>query len=324
MPKARIRALEQVLRAVVERPEPGALVIACTDPEVLYLAWLLGQLDEESPADRFCVFAEPFTTAERYLDRLETTVRAAVTLPITAADPTIRLQTLLHHLLADLPPGDHRLIVALIPPKIDHPDRFATLINSLLTAAIDPRLRLIVRDDRTAPRAFTTAARSTSDGIYAYCFALPPELHVAAITAVTHDHTRPSDERAAALLQLASLDLGHGRHAHALARCRAIARLTASPPLKTFALALEADVLRHRGDHDAAIAVGLLALQGAIDSDNPPIVQHAALALGELTRDLGRTAEAAACFEIAERAAVFNPEVRTRARDLRDALNHRC
>jgi hypothetical protein len=323
MPKARIRALETILRALVERPEPGALVIACTDHEVLYIAWLLGQLDEEDPADRFCVLAQPFTTTAEYIAMLETTARAAITLPASAdPDPTIRTRTLLHHLLADLPPGDHRLVFALIPSAIARPAEFAALVGPLLDTPIDPRLRLVLRDDRRH-LLFKNAAESSIAGIYAYSFALPPELVLASVAATANDRSRPPDERAAALLQLACLDLGHGRHSHALARCEAAARLATSAPLRAFALAITADVLRHRGDHDAALSVGLTALRMALDADAPPIVQHAALALGELTRDLGRTFEAATCFEIAERSAALNPEVQARARDLRNALEPR-
>lgn len=324
MPQARIRALEQVLHALVERPRPGALVIACTDHEVFYIAWLLSQLDEQSPADRFCVVADRFTTALEYCDLLEAVARAAITLPASSeTDPASRVQALLRRLLADLPPGDHRLVVALLPSGIPRSGEFSALAGALLAAPIDPRLRLVVRDDRLAPRHFDAAARSTTAGIYAYSFALPSELLHGCAARIAQDRDRPPDQRAVALLQLASLDLGHGRHTSAMARCDAISSLAASPLLRTFALAIQADALRQRGDHDAALSVGLTAVRQAADADALPVVQHAALALGELLRELGRDTDATACFELAGRAASHNPEVQARARDLRSALEHR-
>ena len=324
MPKARLRALEQILRTLVEQPEPRALVVACTDPETFYIVHLLDQLDEQSPADRFCVLADPFKSVEDYIDMLEAVAQSAIDRPLPrSCDPTpnSRLLTLLDHLLADLPAGPHHLVVALVPAEIHDPPGFSGLVEALLAAPLDQRLRLVVRDDRLAPRhLFKCAARSSSEQLFAYTFALPPELLLADLVATTHDRSRPPDERALALVQLACQDLGHGRHADALARCAAVARLPACAVLRALALAIQADVLRRLGDSDAAITTGVAALRLAVETNTLPIVQHAALALGDLTRELGRIPEAAACFELAERAAYFNPEVSAHARALRGAL----
>ncbi|HEY0137440.1 MAG TPA: hypothetical protein VGB85_25325 [Nannocystis sp.] len=324
MPQARLRALQQILLTLVEHPEPRALVVACTDHEVFYIAHLLGQLDEESPADRFCVLSDPFLkNAEDYVDRLETVAQHAIDLPVPrSCDPTpgSRLLALLDHLLADLPPGDHRLVVALLPAEIHDRPGFSALVEVLLAAPLDPRLRLVLRDDRTAPRHFYTAAQSASEQLFAYTFSLPPELLLADLLATTHDRNRPPDERALALIQLACQDLGHGRHTDSLARCAAVARLPACAALQALALAIQADALRREGDSDAALATGVAALRLAVETNTLPVVQHAALALGDLTRELGRITEAVACFELAERAASFNPAVAAHARALRSAL----
>lgn len=323
MPQARLRALQQILRTLVEHPEPRALVVACTDHEIFYVVHLLGQLDEESPADRFCVLAEPFTDTEDYLGFLETVAREAIELPLPqSCDPTLdrRLLTLLDHLLADLPPGNHHLVVALVPSEIHDPPGFSALVETLLAAPLDPRLRLVLRDDPAHPRHFHTAAQSSSEQLFAYSFALPPELLLVDLAAITHDRTRPPDERALALIQLACQDLGHGRHADALARCRAVSRLPATAALQALALAIQADALRREGDSDAALSAGVAALRLAVETDTLPVVQHAALALADLTRELGRLTEAAACLELAERAARFNPEVSAHVRALRGAL----
>jgi tetratricopeptide (TPR) repeat protein len=323
MPQARLRALQQILRTLVEHPEPRALVVACTDHETFYVVHLLDQLDEQSAADRFCVLADPCKNVEDYVGLLETVAQNAIDLPIPrSCDPTpaSRLLALLDHLLADLPPGQHRLVVALVPAEIHDPPGFSALVEALLAAPLDPRLRLVLRDDRVDPRHFTRAAQSSSEQLFAYTFALPPELLLADLVATTHDRTRAPDERALALIQLACQDLGHGRHDDALARCAAASRLPACPALQALALAIQADALRRVGDSDAALSAGVAALRLAVETHALPIVQHAALALGDLTRELGRLTEAAACFGLAERAASFNPEVSAHARALRSAL----
>ena len=356
MPQTRLEALHRVLTALVAHPQPAALVLACTDLETPYLHHALTRLDEQSPCDRIFTASTPVpatTDLSTYLDHLELATtphprpipeaaplprpipEAALAAPLPHLDPEAsqtprddpfsRLQALLARLLADLPPGDHRLVVALVPHEIGAPAAFAALAEALLTAPLDPRLRLIVRDDRLTPRHFLTAATCPEAHVLAYSFELPPELALAAVLTAAHDPHRPPDERAQALLQLACQDLGHRRHADALARCDAITRLPASPPLRALALALKADVLRHRGDPQAALALALFALARAVELGALPVVLHAALTLGELTRELGRTAEAAACFDLAARAATFNPAAQTHVRALRSALDEaRC
>jgi len=323
MPQDRIRALQRVLQTIVEHPEPHALVVACTDHETFYIVNLLGQLDEDSPSDRFCVIADPFTTASEYIDTLETIAQNAIDTPLPLRPdtaPAQRIETFLRHLLADLPSGDHRLIVALVPSEIHDAPGFTTLAETMLAAPLDQRLRLVLRDDRNAPRHLHTAAQSSSETIIAYTFSLPPELVLAEVTAAAHDRRAPPNERAQALLTLACLDLGHGRTQDALARCTAVSRLSAAPALQALALAIQSDVSRRVGDIDAALAVGLAALRLAVESNASPVVQHVALALGELTGRLGRCPEAAALFDLAHRAAPLNPEVSARAQALRCQL----
>lgn len=325
MPQQRLHALQQVLRALVEHPEPGALVVGCAEHELFYLVHLLGELDDDSPADRFFIVADAFTCASDYCALLENAAREALGgAPGHApgTPPEHRVQALLQYLLADLPAGDHRLIAALVPHEIHDPAGFSALAEALLAARRSPRLRLIVRDDPSAPRHLETAARSASEHIFAYKFSLPPDLILASVHSAANDPGCPPDERAHALVQLACQDLGHGRHADALARCEIATGMAPSPAIQALALAIEADVLRTMGDMNAAIVAGLAALRLAVDSNVSPIVQHAALALGGLMRDLDRGDEAAACFDLAERAAPLNPEVQARARALRASLGH--
>lgn len=238
MPRARLAALHTLLAGLVARPAPGALVVACADFEVFYLLHTLELLDRDSPADRFFTVAAPFTDLPTFLAQLPPDDN-------TPPDPTARLSALCTRLVATLPPGDHRLVCALIPAEIADPTSFAALTRALLTTPQDPRLRLIVRDDTRAPHSFTFASACPSEHVLAYRFSLPPELFIRELHITANDPQRPPDQRAQALLQLAGHDLAHRRHADALTRCDLAAGIAATPTLRTLALAFKADALRN-------------------------------------------------------------------------------
>jgi len=344
MPAARLKRLDQLLEGFVANPEPGALVVACTDLELLYLVHILTELDERSIADRFWIVAEPFTGPRAYVDTLAASLGqppdpsqqpdpsqppAPSQSPDPSQSPELRLLALIEQLLATLPPGDHRLVCALTPAQIDDPEGFAALAQTLLRPLTDPRLRVILRDDLPAhPRptgAFERAAASPSPQLLAYTFSLPHTLVVADVEATADDPQRPPHERAPALLQIASRELGHGRHTAALARCETVAQLPVAPSLQALALALKADILRHSHDLEAAILAGSVALEHAVAAGALPVVVHAAMALGDLADELGYPADATTYFSLAERAAVYNPDVQARARARIDALKeHPC
>lgn len=323
MPAARLHALRLLLSGFIDQPDPGALVIGCTDLEILYITLTLEALDLASCADRFWIVAEPFTGPRAYVEALENSLRPFIDLPPRAtpsAPPLDRLTALLQCSLAALPDGDHRLICALVPAQIDDPDGFALLAASLLRAPLAPRLRLILRDDLRAPHTFDAAAASPSERILAYPFSLPPELVVADVTAAAEDPRRPPEERAQALLQLASRELGHGALDTALARCATVEQMPVAPGLHAFATALRADISRRAGDVEAAVSAGSDALERAVAAGALPVAFHAAMALGDLAEEQGHHADAAACFSLAHRAAAFNPALQERAAARRNAL----
>jgi hypothetical protein len=369
MPAARLRILEQLLDGFITKPEPGALVVACSDLEVFYLVHLLTRIDERSPADRFWIVADPFTGPRAYVDALITSLAPELPPPHSAPEsshtqnlhnapesshtqnphgapesshtqnlhsapesshtPESRLHGVLEQLLATLPPGDHRLVCALTPAQIDDPEGFALLARTLLRPLTDPRLRVILREDRrNHPRdtgAFEIAAASTSEQLFAYDFSLPHELVTASVEATANDPARPPAERAPALLQIASRELGHGKLPSALARCELVATMPVDPALQALALALKADIFRQGHDLEAALSAGSLALEHAVAAGTLPVVVHAAMALGDLAEALGYPTDATTCFSLAERAAVFDPNLQTRARTRIDALKeHPC
>ena len=174
MPRARLAALHTLLAGLVARPEPGILVLACADTEVFYPVQALTQIDEDSPADRFLIHTADLTTVPDYI----TTLHHAAGLPAPDAptNPARHLDDLITALLADLPAGDHHLVLALLPTTIHDPRGLAALAAHLLDHPQDPRLRLIVRDDREHPHHLHLATNSPSAQHLGHVFSLPPEL----------------------------------------------------------------------------------------------------------------------------------------------------
>jgi hypothetical protein len=324
--QSRLRQLSDLIGAFIDRPTPGTLVIGCTDPEIAYVIYVLQQLDYHSPADLFFIAPEPFGDADEYLDTLEAR-RAALFGPpsaVCSAGPAIRpverLHAMIDDMLARLPPGDHRLVCALVPARLDAPAGFSELAEALSRSPRGDRLRLVVRDDIQSPRHFTTAADSDSDQLLAYPFHLPSDVVVADTAHTAADPARDPDERAQAILQFAIRDLGFGNLDRALTFCSAAERLAATSALRALALVLSADVRRAQGDLDLACADAVTALRLASDPPSPPILHQAAMTLGRLSCDLEQPAYAAACFKLAEQSAIHDKHARAQARAARDAL----
>ncbi len=304
MLSSRLHALQRLCTGFVARPQAGTLVVACSDPEVTYLTHCLTKLDETSPADRFLVLPHPF---KDLYDYTQTFAEATLQPP-----PVTTIQATIDAHLAALPEGDHRLVCALVPTEISAPAQFSALAEALMAAVADPRLRLILRDDRADPRHVTTAAASARD--FAYTFMFTPETIAEELAHIADNPRKPPDDRAQALLQLAALDLGHGRLTDALARCQAVTCLATAPASQALALTLLADIYRVGGETDMALALGAQAMLQADDAKAPTIVVHAGLAMGKLTAELGRYDQAALCFDLAERAATLNPDQQTHIR----------
>jgi hypothetical protein len=123
---ARLHELNQILAAFIDRPTPGALVIACGEPELFFLANSIAQLDTNSPADRFLIILDPFVSASNYVEVIalrikqeldQATQRDGLLHPLANGlrdrsdlPPAARLQRLLAGLLADLH-ADNRLVL---------------------------------------------------------------------------------------------------------------------------------------------------------------------------------------------------------------------
>ena len=299
-----LRELRELLAAFVERPLAGALVLGCCDEGMIHIVHTLDALDGDSPADRFLLHFEPFITAESYVDQLVAHVTNMTSCPpIPAGTPLARINALFAALLTALPHGDYRLVVVLFPRHISDPVDFSDLASSLLDQQHPHPFRLVLRDDLKAPRHLLSAEASPSEQLIGYRFHISATALVEASTAAARNPNASPDLRAQSLIQLATLALAKGHIEEAVTACKAAVGLTDNPVLLALALAFHADALRGQKNHQSAVISALAALEHAVSCGATPVVHHASITLGELSLELGRPKNAAACFALAKRTA---------------------
>lgn len=309
---APLHELRELLAAFVAHPVGATLVVGCPDSDIPLLVHAIDTLDGESPADLFVPHFIAFTTQAVFVDALiDYAATATGRPPPPPADPHARLQLLIDELLAHLPEGDHRLVLLLVPSRIDDPAGFAALVEPLLTPPLPTALRIVIRDDLERPHAFQSAATSSSHQVLAHRFHVPAEAILEDITAVACDPSQPFHTRATALLQLAGHAYASGQHSETVARCEAVIGLTDEPQLLALALTLHADALHAQGDPESAYTSARAALALAMDCRASPVVHHAAMTLGKLSSERGDRATATACSQLAERTAPRAPSAHT-------------
>lgn len=338
--QAVLAELESLLAGLVERDLPGVLVVACSDVETLYVAQVLARLDERSESDLFLTFTDAAATTAALVDALADNLAlqqaslaeqlgpdaaAPPDLPALARDaaaaPATRFRALVDHLLALLPPGDHRLVLALIPSQLPA-DFCVELAEPLLRASQHPRVRLVLRDDPVRPAHFTLATTCPDEHVLAYNLALSPEDAVAATVAVARDPERPPAARIQALMELAWLDLGHGRLADAeqkFSGCAEFHARTGSPALAALARAGVGDVQRARGDLGAARRTYEAALLEAAATPAFPVTLQIAVALADTCLALALHIDAGGYYQLADALAAKLLRPHTRA-DVQESL----
>ncbi|WP_434421745.1 hypothetical protein [Nannocystis pusilla] len=337
--QAVLTELESLLAGLVERDLPGVLVVACSNVETLYVAQVLARLDERSDSDLFLTFTDAAPTAASLVDvladnlalqqaNLAEQLNSSTALPALpalardpAATPATRFRALVDHVLDLLPPGDHRLVVALLPSSLP-PDFSVELAEPLLRASQHPRVRLVLRDDRARPAHFIAATTCPDDPVLAYSLDLAPEDAVAAAAAAARDPERPAAARIQALMELAWLDLGHGRLADAEQKFSGCAELHArsgSPALAALARAGLGDVQRARGDLVRARRTYETALLEAAATPAAPVTLQIAVALADNCLTLDQHLDAEGYYQLADTLAakLLRPHARA---DVQDSL----
>lgn len=318
--------LEKLIEAFVQRDLSGALVLGCSDVETLYLSQLLSSLDERAGADLYLTFDAPVPTVATFVtavadslalrqDALDAGMRAvqrplpAPLPPLTrdiSADPIARMHALVDHALSLLPPGDHHLVWSLVPATISDKRGFGALAEAMLQRNHPRPLRIILRDDLTAPHHLKLADAWPDERVLAHAPGMVGG-DVEGTTADTaRDLSRPTGERMQALLQLAWLDLGHRRLDAAESKFRGLARYyeaTGEKPLQALATGGLGDVQRARNELPAARKTyeqGLLLVAG---TDALPVTLDLFVATADTCLALAQWTDAEGYYKVADQLA---------------------
>jgi hypothetical protein len=301
-----LRLFNQLLRAVrefVTQRDDLLMVVPCRDTDVPLLMKVLRDLDRESGADLFLLFAEDFVTSDLFVHSLATRLREEHRLtngvgenkaklpppPRDFIEPGLpaweRLQTGVHygHSLIDSRRGQH-LVWGMGPGAIMNASGYLELLARLLPQAeIRPWMRgtrIIAR----VPADFKLADSPLASGrVRVHPFTIPPDAHERELLACADDPKLPLGERMQAEVQLGYIDYAHGRLAQAVKRfldSLAFFQWAGVPAMESLIICGLGDVARRQQNLEEAQHWYQCALVPASKDANPmlmsTLVQHLA------------------------------------------------
>ena len=312
MRQALLRLREDIVEAV-QQDDARFLVVPCTDAELPYAVHAVSAYQEAFPQDFIVSFTTPFEDADDWFERTVSALRQvlAVTpdlpqLPASLLDRAHPLDGRMNALVAALDGlflahERGRVVLSLLPSSVSNWESYARVVSSLLPhRSPSARLRCFIRDELQATLANALAAQQIPFVEVAFDFTpAGVERHLAEEVV---DASLSTPERMQSLLQLASLDMAHRRHAlaaerfHLLIPYFARAGNYASSALSHLCL-VEVAIAAER--NDLARLHGLHALRDALKGNAIPVLLNAAAALARLEEREQRWLQAAAMYQSA-------------------------
>jgi hypothetical protein len=231
--------LMATIREFVKQRDDLLLVVPCEDTDVPLLMKALRDVDCQSAADLFLLFAEDFETPASFVDSLVVRLREehqltnksapdAAKLPplpnafTDAREPSFaRLEAGLEygHGLVDVRAGQH-FVWGMGPGSITDTASYLKLLAALLP---DPDIRPWMQGVRIVARVPANFRLATSPlarypRVRVRPFSIPPDAHEAELLATADDLKAPIGERMQAEVQLGYIDLAYGRSSEAIGR----------------------------------------------------------------------------------------------------------
>lgn len=321
--------IESSIEAFVEQPDDPTLLLDMTDNDVVPVLKMLQSLDQRVGDAIFLIFPFACETAGMYLQRCMEALDHQIDeenhervgrdeapwppLPLTCIDPrrtpAERLRNAIIHIHTLVPEGA-KVVWAWLPASIADADGFAKMMLHLLALnGFEDWMeghRFCIRDDRDRPCLIPLARERRAEHVVILPVDLSSQKAIRNLVDVANDEVQPIAQRMGALMQIAALDLAHGRLPDALRKYRALYGFHAERHDATgCALALHGlgDVALRRGaQRDANLWYGR-ALQMALDGRNLLVVLNSLMAIGNCSSALGEHANAAAWFNLASTAA---------------------
>lgn len=322
-------AIESSIESFVEQPDDPTLLLELTDNDVVLALKMLQSLDERADDAVFVVFPFACDDAETYLRQsmeslgrqIDEESRARTgrgdacwpPLPLTCTDPrrspAQRLRDAVVHVRTLIPEGA-KVVWGWVPSRIADIEGFARLVQPLLAlSGFDEWMeghRFCIRDDAGHPCLIPLVREKKAEHVLILPVDFSSGKAVRNLVDVANDAAQPIEHRMRALLQIAAIDLAHGRFPDAQRKYLALHAFHAQRKEATgCAMALHGlgDVALRRGSQREAKEWYLRALPAALDGGNLLAAVNALMAVGQCCNALEEHAKAALYFDLASGAA---------------------
>ena len=306
-----VERVRTTVEEFVEQRDDLMMMVSCSDADAPILLKLIEDVEQSVASDVFLFFADDFDEPTSYVAQIverlreqhksasEAFVKAGrEPLPsfpewsaddeVAPADRLIEMVSFARSLLPD--DGGHRLIWTMFPQKISDGKAYLQLISAFATprtAAPEIRgVRVIARDVIDAqPLSFDLAR---SNRVQFTAFDMGPEAIQDALKEETEDDALPDEQRMAALLQNALIDLAHGRNGDALPQLDVLAgyyQSTENHCLYALTLNSIGDMHSRNGDMDQACHWYECAVPPAVKSTSAVMLHTVVKNLADLAYD---------------------------------------
>ncbi|WP_446901708.1 hypothetical protein [Burkholderia sp. YIM B11467] len=321
--------IESSLEAFIDQPDDPTLLLEATDNDIVPVLKMMQSLDERVGDAIFLIFPFPCDSVDAYLQtcmaalarqiddesnaRVERGEKGWPPLPLTCTDqrrsPVQRLRDAIAH-VHTLVPERVKVVWAWLPSPMGDFGGFAKLVLQCLALnGFEDWMeghRFCIRDDRKHPCLIPLAREKKAEHVLILLVDFSSEKATRNLVDIANDAAHPIEQRMGALMQIAGIDLAHGRLPDAQRKYYALFSFHAERKDSTgCAVALHGlgDVaLRHGSPRDAKDWY-VRALPAALDGRNLLVVLNALMATGGCCNTLGEHAKAATYFDLASGAA---------------------
>jgi len=291
--------LMSTFRQFLKQRDYLLLLVPCEDSDVALLLKALRDLDRESGADMFLLFAEDFQAPNQFLDDMaqrlqeehevtnEAVGRAVPKLPPLPAafldprnSPLVRLEAglLYTHSLIDLRKGQH-FLWGMGPGKISNPKSYVELLAQLLP---NPDIRPWMRGARIVARApadfqLDRSPLATAKRVQVKPFTIPPNVQEEELVATADNPQIPLGDRMQAEVQLAYLDYAYSRFDKAVERfLKALAffQWAEIPAMEALTISGLGDIARRQENWQEAQHWYACAVEPAAKAKNSMLMSH--------------------------------------------------
>lgn len=329
----RLQQLRETLFGFVDQTDDLLLIINMRDFDVPIVLKTIESVDREAPGDLFMSFGAVFESLDGYLDAVMQSINTQIEganhvraedglepwppLPLECMDPQARPGPRIHaamtHVRGLFPTDqDHRLVWSFLPAEIRDVHGYLRLVEVLLPwQGTQPWMisqRVILRDDKTRPFLIPELGRINAQGTLVFDADFSAEAAADDLVQAAQSPETPEQERMTTLLQLAGLDLAHGRHSEAIGKYGIVHEYFEQqqrPAFQAICMAGVADVLwkeKRLDDAKTRYQQALaLASQAELEGLGPTMI--ASGNVGQVCMERGEYAEAEGYFGIASEVA---------------------